>query len=207
MQYDSYKVQAVLNEIDGFDHSGTTRLGTPAIFGMNFQPSRPQRSCPTSNGLTGGYLADGATPGPAAVRSARLRRTPRSARWSPRSSTAASLGSTAIMLSAKHGQSPQEPSALTRIDGRPDHRLHSTPPGRRPTRRRRPRRVRDRRRRDADVAERPLAGRDRVREVVPARPLRGRQRHQRQPEGVHELGARTGLRRRRCGGVLRCADQ
>ena len=25
MQYDSYKVQAVLNEINGFDHSGTTR--------------------------------------------------------------------------------------------------------------------------------------------------------------------------------------
>jgi len=36
-QYDSYKVQAVLNEIDGLDHSGKTKVGTPAIFGMNFQ--------------------------------------------------------------------------------------------------------------------------------------------------------------------------
>jgi hypothetical protein len=36
-QYDSYKVQAVINEINGFDHSGTTEVGTPAIFGMNFQ--------------------------------------------------------------------------------------------------------------------------------------------------------------------------
>ena len=36
-QYDSYKVQAMINEINGFDHSGTTCVGTPAIFGMNFQ--------------------------------------------------------------------------------------------------------------------------------------------------------------------------
>src|SRR6266851_5754416 len=35
--YDGLKVQATLNEIDGFDHTGTRRLGTPAIFGMNFQ--------------------------------------------------------------------------------------------------------------------------------------------------------------------------
>ena len=35
--YDSFKVQAVINEINGFDHSGKTRVGTPAIFGMNFQ--------------------------------------------------------------------------------------------------------------------------------------------------------------------------
>ena len=36
-QYDGYKVQAVLNEINGLDHSGTAKVGTPAIFGMNFQ--------------------------------------------------------------------------------------------------------------------------------------------------------------------------
>ncbi len=36
-QYDGYKVQAVLNEIDGRDHSGKTKVGTPAIFGLNFQ--------------------------------------------------------------------------------------------------------------------------------------------------------------------------
>jgi hypothetical protein len=31
-----YKVQAVLNEIDGFDLSRSVKLGTPAFFGMNF---------------------------------------------------------------------------------------------------------------------------------------------------------------------------
>ena len=37
-QYDSYKVQAVINWINGYGHSGTGRkVGTPAIYGMNFQ--------------------------------------------------------------------------------------------------------------------------------------------------------------------------
>ncbi len=37
-QYDSYKVQAVINWINGYDHSGKgPQVGTPAIYGMNFQ--------------------------------------------------------------------------------------------------------------------------------------------------------------------------
>jgi Type I phosphodiesterase / nucleotide pyrophosphatase len=35
--YDGLKVRATLNQINGFDHTGNTRLGPPAIFGMNFQ--------------------------------------------------------------------------------------------------------------------------------------------------------------------------
>jgi hypothetical protein len=117
-QYDSYKVQAVINEINGFEHSGTTKVGTPAIFGMNFQTVSTAEKLPTSNGLTGGYLADGVTPGPlvsraldyintkvgnmmAAIKARHLER------------------STAIILSAKHGQSPNTPSALTRIPDGP----------------------------------------------------------------------------------------
>src|SRR5579871_6072453 len=36
-QYDGYKVQAVINELNGYDHSGTEKTGVPAILGMNFQ--------------------------------------------------------------------------------------------------------------------------------------------------------------------------
>lgn len=36
-RYDGYKAKAVLNEIDGFDHSGRTRAGTPGVFRVNFQ--------------------------------------------------------------------------------------------------------------------------------------------------------------------------
>src|SRR5262249_1781426 len=35
--YDDMKVQAILNEIAGKDHTGTTTEPVPAIFGMNFQ--------------------------------------------------------------------------------------------------------------------------------------------------------------------------
>ena len=34
---DEFKVKAVINQIRGFDHTGTTQVGVPAIFGMNFQ--------------------------------------------------------------------------------------------------------------------------------------------------------------------------
>ena len=35
-QYDSYKVQAVVNWINGHEHSGKgPKVGTPAIYGMN----------------------------------------------------------------------------------------------------------------------------------------------------------------------------
>jgi hypothetical protein len=117
-QYDHYKVQAVLNEINGFDHSGATRLGTPAIFGMNFQTVSTAEKLPTSDGLTGGYLADGVTPGPllrraldfidtevgSMVEALRARKLDRS---------------TVLVLSAKHGQSPQTPSLVTRIPDSP----------------------------------------------------------------------------------------
>ena len=36
-EYDQLKVTGVINQIKGFDHTGTTKVGVPAIFGMNFQ--------------------------------------------------------------------------------------------------------------------------------------------------------------------------
>jgi hypothetical protein len=69
-QYDSYKVQAIVNEIDGHDHSGTTNVGVPAIFGMNFQTvstaEKLLQSEATIGGpvLPGGYLPGTTTPGP-----------------------------------------------------------------------------------------------------------------------------------------------
>jgi Type I phosphodiesterase / nucleotide pyrophosphatase len=116
-QYDTYKVQAVINEIDGFDHSGTEALGTPAIFGMNFQTVSTAEKLPSSDGLEGGYLADGATPGPLLSRAldfvnAKVGEMLAAIR-------ARHLQQTVIILSAKHGQSPQTPSALTRIPDGP----------------------------------------------------------------------------------------
>ena len=118
MQYDSYKVQAVINEIRGFDHSGTHRVGTPAIFGMNFQTVSTAEKLPKSNGLTGGYLADGVTPGPLLSRA--LDYINKQVGAMRAAIDERELGdSTVMILSAKHGQSPQTPSALTRIPDGP----------------------------------------------------------------------------------------
>ncbi len=118
MQYDSYKVQAILNEINGFDHSGKTRVGVPAIFGMNFQTVSTAQKLPTSDGLAGGYLPGGKVPGPLLVRAlgyvdakigamiARIR-------------ADGLAGSTAIIISAKHGQSPTDPADLARVPDSP----------------------------------------------------------------------------------------
>jgi len=118
MQYDGYKVQAVLNEINGFDHSGTSNVGTPAIFGMNFQSVSTAEKLPSSNGLTGGYEADGVTPGPLLRRALDFV----NAKVGAMMDAIRARGlqnETVVILSAKHGQSPQTPSALTRIPDGP----------------------------------------------------------------------------------------
>jgi hypothetical protein len=116
-QYDSYKVQAVLNEIDGFDHQRTHRVGTPSVFGMNFQAVSTAEKLPASDGLQGGYLAKN-VPGPLVVKnldfvSDEIGRMVSELRKRHLDKT------TTIILSAKHGQSPTDPKALTRVDDGP----------------------------------------------------------------------------------------
>jgi len=117
-QYDGYKVQAVVNEIDGFDHSGTTPVGVPAVFGMNFQTVSTAEKLPTSDGLTGGYLADGVTPGPLLSRALDYVDSQIGAMLAAIRAQGLE-DSTVVILSAKHGQSPDTPSALTRIPDGP----------------------------------------------------------------------------------------
>ena len=118
MQYDSYKVQAILNEIDGYDHSGAHHVGVPGIFGMNFQTVSTAQKLPTSDGLTGGYLPGGMVPGPLLVRALNYINTEVGAMVS-RIQAEGLAGSTAIIISAKHGQSPASPAALARVPDAP----------------------------------------------------------------------------------------
>jgi hypothetical protein len=118
MQYDSYKVHAVLNEIDGYDHSRSTQVGVPAIFGMNFQTVSTAEKLLSSDGLNGGYLPGSTTPGPLLARALDFI----NAKLQAMNEEIAAQGladSTAIIVSAKHGQSPQDPNALTRIKDGP----------------------------------------------------------------------------------------
>jgi Type I phosphodiesterase / nucleotide pyrophosphatase len=116
--YDQYKVQSVLNEIDGYNHSRTSRVGVPALFGMNFQVVTTAEQLPSSDGLAGGYLPGGTVPGPALTKAynyvdsalgeivAQLKKE-------------GLAGSTAIILTSKQGQAPTNPDTVIRIDDGP----------------------------------------------------------------------------------------
>lgn len=116
-QYDAYKVKAVLNEIDGYDHSGSHKTGVPAVFGMNFQSVSTAQKLPVSDGLTGGYATPG-IPGPLLAKNLDF----------VDQEVGAFLDEihkrglddcTTVILSSKHGQSPTDPKSLTRIDDGP----------------------------------------------------------------------------------------
>ncbi len=116
--YDTYKVKAVLNEIAGYNHSATARVGVPVIFGMNFQTVSTAEKLPSSDGLQGGYLPGTTTPGPL-LRRALVYINTELSRMVSKLAAHGLLDRTAIILSAKHGQSPQDSSQLTRIDDTP----------------------------------------------------------------------------------------
>lgn len=113
-EYDSTKVDAVLNELRGYDHSGRRHVGTPAVLGMNFQTVSTAQKLPTSDGLAGGYLAGG-PPGPLLTKA--LAYVDGQVGAMERTIQQQGLGrSTTIVLSAKHGQSPLDRAALRRVD-------------------------------------------------------------------------------------------
>jgi hypothetical protein len=108
--YDTLKVDAVLNWIDGKNHLGTATTKVPTVFGMNFQAlSVAQKLIEKSNGVTGGYLDAAGTPSAALLNEFQF----------VDASIAAFVNelkkqglydSTLIVITAKHGQSPIDPS-------------------------------------------------------------------------------------------------
>lgn len=108
--YDGIKVQAILNEINGFDHTGTKYLGTPVLFGMNFQAvsvGQKLKCC--------GYTDPAATPSAGLANAIAFVDT--------------SIGQmvtalykrgladrTLIIISAKHGQSPIDLTKVKKYD-------------------------------------------------------------------------------------------
>jgi hypothetical protein len=115
--YDTLKVNAILNEIDGRTHLGQSRAPVPNIFGMNFQAvSVGQKLIEKINGnkVFGGYLDAAGTPSPSLLDEIEF--------------VDASIGemvkelkkqgllnSTLIIITAKHGQSPIDPNRFQEI--------------------------------------------------------------------------------------------
>jgi hypothetical protein len=133
-QYDSYKVQAIINEIDGYDHSGQNKVGVPAIFGMNFQAVSVAEKLnkspailigPDSSGnyvegpkLLGGYIAGTTTPGPL-LQNALDYINAQLEKMVDEINNQDLTDSTAVIITAKHGQSPLDPNQLLRIKDGP----------------------------------------------------------------------------------------
>jgi len=108
--YDTLKVNAIVNEIDGKNHLGTKKTKVPNIFGMNFQAvSVGQKLIEKSNGVTGGYLDAAGTPGPALLSEFKFVDASIDA-FVDELKKKGLYDSTLIVITAKHGQSPIDPS-------------------------------------------------------------------------------------------------
>jgi hypothetical protein len=105
---DELKVKAIVNECKGFDHSGKHHVGTPAIFGMNFQAvsvGQKLKVDPNVPALTGGYKDPDGTPG-AALDSALHFVNESLGDMIKALKEGGVYGDTTIIVTAKHGQSP-----------------------------------------------------------------------------------------------------
>jgi hypothetical protein len=103
--YDNLKVQAILHEIDGFDHTGTKVTSVPAIFGMNFQSvSVGQKLASDPAGATG-YADVNGTPNPGLLNAIQFVDTSIGSMVSELQKNGI-YNDTLIIVTAKHGQSP-----------------------------------------------------------------------------------------------------
>jgi len=115
--YDQYKVQAVLNWIDGKTHDGSASAPVPNVFGMNFQAvSVGEKLVEKSLSLTGGYTDPLGTPSASLL--AEIQYVDAAiGQFVSELNTQGLLDSTLIIVSAKHGQSPIDINRLLRIPG------------------------------------------------------------------------------------------
>jgi Type I phosphodiesterase / nucleotide pyrophosphatase len=108
--YDTLKVNAIVNEIDGKNHLGNKKTKVPNIFGMNFQAvSVGQKLIEKSNGVTGGYLDAAGTPSAALLSEFKYVDASIDA-FVDELKKKGLYDSTLIVITAKHGQSPIDPS-------------------------------------------------------------------------------------------------
>jgi hypothetical protein len=128
--YDNLKVQAILHEIDGFDHTGTTATAVPAIFGMNFQAvSVGQKLASDPAGATG-YADVYGTPNPALLNAIQFVDTSIGSMVAELQKNGI-YNDTLIIITAKHGQSPIDVNKINN-NGYPSSSLPgcgAAPPG------------------------------------------------------------------------------
>ena len=110
-EFDDIRVQAIVNEIDGMDHTGATRVGVPTIFGMNFQAVSMGQKLPGPFG----YTDASATPSANLLEA--FDHTDRSIGRMLAELEAKDLSnSTLVIVTAKHGDTPIDPSKRDAAD-------------------------------------------------------------------------------------------
>jgi hypothetical protein len=105
--YDQLHVQAVINQIDGYNHDRTAKVGVPTLFGTNFQAVSVGEKLAVDpvTGLKGGYTDVLGTPSQALA--GELDFIDQSiGRFVQELKAQRLYDSTLIVISAKHGQSP-----------------------------------------------------------------------------------------------------
>ena len=122
--YDAAKIDAVVNELKGFDHGGFVKVGVPAILGLNLQAVSVAQK---QKGM--GYLDASGSPSPGLADA--LDAT--DAGLGKLAATLKSEGladSTLFIVTAKHGQSPIDPAILKIVDSKAIRRtIESVLPG------------------------------------------------------------------------------
>jgi hypothetical protein len=123
--YDQLKVNAIVNEINGKNHNGTSKAPVPVILGMNFQAvsvgeklvSPAALPANRSDSNSGGYEDAAGTPRPLMAKEiifvdAAIGQMVAALKHN------GLLDSTTIIITAKHGQSPIDPNRFTPIPGK-----------------------------------------------------------------------------------------
>jgi hypothetical protein len=129
--YDQLKVNAVLNQIHGRTHLGTSKAPVPVIFGMNFQAVSvgqkliSPKSAVRTDANSGGYEDAQGTPRPKMT--AQIQYVDAAiGQMVEALKHEGLLNSTTIIITAKHGQSPIDPNRFFPIPGHSGN--NGTPP-------------------------------------------------------------------------------
>jgi hypothetical protein len=112
--YDTLKVTAILNEIDGFNHNRSKKTQVPAVFGMNFQSVSVGQKLIEKNVGSGGYMDGTGTPTPSLLQEIQFVDAA-IGEWTAELQKQGLLNNTLIIITAKHGQSPIDSQRYTGI--------------------------------------------------------------------------------------------
>lgn len=114
--YDQLKVTGILNQIDGKTHDGSMSAPVPELFGMNFQAVSIGQKLIEKNGPTGGYKDGLGSPTPSLLTEFQFV-DDSIGEMVDHLKDAGLLDKTLIVITAKHGQSPIDPSRFFGIPG------------------------------------------------------------------------------------------